>query len=152
MAVELALGFLVIGLLGWLAIEVVARVRQRHHCDAFVAELRQFEEIFRRYPPHPAMIGAGGALPRATAEALNSTRWPAGSPLGGNYEWVPPRANAPGGSGSIALTAFAPEFPLRVTRAELARIDRQLDDGDLATGRFRTGFNGWPVFHLNDRR
>jgi hypothetical protein len=149
---ELALGFIIIGLLGWLTIEVVGRLRQRHRCDAFVAELRKFEEIFRQYPPHPATIGAGGTLPRATAEALAGTQWTSGSPFGGNYEWLPMRANTPGGLGVIALTAFAPEFPLRVTRAELSRIDRQIDDGDLATGRFRAGFNGWPIFHLDEKR
>ena len=148
---ELALGFIIVGLCGWLVMEIVGRVRQRYRCEAFVAELRQFEEVFRQFPPHPAAIGAGGALPRATAEALAATRWPRGSPLGGSYEWTPPRAGVPGALGTIAVTAFAPEFPLRVTRTELASIDRELDDGDLATGRFRTGFNGWPLLVLSEK-
>ena len=151
-AVELALAFVVVALTGWLVIEVIARVRQRHRCTAFVTELRQFEEVFRQFPPHPATIGPGGTLPRATAEALENMNWNKGSPFGGTYEWRPPRSLATGGLGTIGLTAFAPDFPLQLSRAELLRVDRQLDDGDPATGRFRTAFNGWPVFHLDDQR
>jgi len=34
---------------------------------------------------------------------------------------------------------------LQLTPDDLIAIDRELDDGNLATGNFRTGFNGWPV-------
>lgn len=58
----------------------------------------------------------------------------------------PPPKVAARGSGAIALTAFPPERPLRLSRADLVRIDQQLDDGNPASGRFRAGFNGWPVY------
>lgn len=53
--------------------------------------------------------------------------------------------------GAIALTAFSPNPPLRLTRADMAYVDRQIDDGNLASGRFRAGFNGWPVYTLGGK-
>jgi len=48
--------------------------------------------------------------------------------------------------GAVTLTAFSPSFPLTLVESDLIYIDRKIDDGNLATGRFRTGFNGWPVY------
>ena len=81
--------------------------------------------------------------------------------FGGNYGWVPPdTANGSGeaegaksgGNGAIVVTAFTPSFPLVLSAADLAYIDAKLDDGNLKTGRFRTGFNGWPVLLVGDKR
>ncbi|MBI2498294.1 MAG: hypothetical protein HYV75_10425 [Opitutae bacterium] len=59
-------------------------------------------------------------------------------------------ASGPGrgwnGRGAVTLTAFAPDLPLTLDNTDLLYIDGQVDDGNLATGRFRTGFNGWPVY------
>ena len=62
---------------------------------------------------------------------------------------MPPQAV--GSPGRITLTAFSPHFPLTLTRSDLLALDRQIDDGDLTTGRFRTGFNGWPVYLVRDK-
>lgn len=53
-------------------------------------------------------------------------------------------------AGRIAVTAFAPSFPLTATRVDLLHVDTAIDDGNLSTGRFRTGFNGWPVYTLGE--
>ena len=82
-------------------------------------------------------------MPRGMEKALGETNWAGGSPFGGNYGWD--------SRGLVVLTAFSPSFPLTLTRADLLEIDRRIDDGDLATGRFRTGFNGWPVYQIEDK-
>ena len=229
---------LVVLLLGaWLAVDLMARSRQRQRCDDLVADLRSFAAAFQK----PASVAALASdaktdgLPAAVVEALKATNWDKASPFGGRYEWLPPTpaptpvsaphptavaapapivmaapaasvpdavdlatkiANAPAmpaaavapdgnasptpaptvnptatamatataattppppaaptpappvGNGAIIVTAFFPQAPLALSRADLLRIDAQLDDGNLATGRFRTGFNGWPVYTL----
>ena len=71
-----------------------------------------------------------------------------GSRLNRPAPWATTWRDPGGGRGVVTLTAFVPQFPLTLTRADLQRIDRLIDDANLATGRFRTGFNGWPVYLL----
>ena len=94
-------------------------------------------------------------IPRGMESALAGTRWLAGPPFGGSYDWLPPTraaadsnddAKKSAAGGLIAVTAFSPAPPLSLTADDLRHIDAKLDDGNLATGRFRTGFNGWPVY------
>jgi Flp pilus assembly protein TadG len=142
LAIEMALVLLILMLGGWLAVEVIARVQQRQRCAAFTAELRELAQAIQRLPPRTT------ADATALATALADTKWSKGSALGGRYELI----SSSGGERVIAVTAFAPDFPLKASRADLLRIDREVDDGDLATGRFRTGFNGWPVYRLEGNR
>jgi hypothetical protein len=46
----------------------------------------------------------------------------------------------------IALSAFSPASPHLLSEADLLALDARLDDGNLATGRFRAGFNRWPIY------
>lgn len=138
--VELLLFLLVLLLAGMLAWMGLNRVRQHQRLAKFGAELQGFathlEQSRTERGRWPATLPAGGH--------------PAPGPaFGGEYGWVPPAAGRPG---MITLTAFAPGFPLELSRADLVEVDRRIDDGDLATGRFRTGFNGWPVYLVMERR
>lgn len=143
--VEGLLILLVIGLAGALLFTIMGRIRHGVRLERFGAELRA----------HAAVIAQAraerGRWPASAAEAgprLMAGGWLDGSDFGGEFGWVPPAAGRPG---MITLTAFAPGFPLELTRADLLTLDRQIDDGDLATGRFRTGFNGWPVWLVADQ-
>lgn len=143
---ELALVLAAVLLTGWLGFELVEHFARQRRGDRLAADLVQFAELFRAHPPAAAAAKAGSEppLPPALVAALAETNWRRGSPFGGNYEWVP----AAGGPGRIVVTAFAPAFPLQMTRADLQRVDRAIDDGDPATGRLRAGFNGWPEYAL----
>ena len=145
LALEMMLVLVTIALGAWLVVEVVARVQQRRRTALFAAELRELAAMIQRQPPRVTVDAA------ALAAALGETSWSKGSAIGGSYEWLPARGGARG-LGAIAVTAFAPSFPLKASRADLLRIDEEVDDGDLATGRFRTGFNGWPVYRVDDKR
>lgn len=156
---EIALVLLVLTLGTILGLSLAGRSQQRRNCDRFIQDLRIFDAAFAGYHQQhnswPAASNAGIDLPPDLAEALKDTSWFQGSPFGGSYGWVAPEpagasANGAGhewdGCGAVTLTAFSPSFPLTLDKADLLNIDSQIDDGNLATGRFRTGFNGWPVF------
>ena len=159
----LALG--IAALVTALVISMVQRSRQRVAVDQLAEDLRIFSTAFQNYhhaqPSWPPSTNGESTIPRGMETALKGSHWLSSTPIGGSYGWVAPdTANASGegegakwgGSGAIVVTAFTPSFPLELSAADLAYIDTKLDDGNLATGRFRTGFNGWPVLLVGDKR
>lgn len=144
---ELLLVVLVVVLAAGLLFTWLGRERHQRNGARFLADLQEFSAAFQDYqrlrrawpPPTTGEV----AVPRGMEEALVETNWADPSPFGGRYDWD--------GRGAVIVTAFAPAFPLELTRAELLAIDRQYDDGNLATGRLRTGFNGWPVYLVGDK-
>lgn len=141
--VELLLCLLVFVLAGTLLFMGLGRIRHHARLGRLGADLQSYARILEQARTE------NGRWPATAAEAgsrLLDGGWAAGSAFGGEYGWVPPGAAAR--PGEITLTAFAPGFPLELSRADLLLIDRTIDDGDLATGRFRTGFNGWPVYRV----
>lgn len=143
---EPVLGLLVVILAVVLAFILVGRFRRQAHCAQFGAELQGFARVFGE------ARAESGRWPATAEEAWAGSPpagWTQGSPFGGRYGWLPPPQN--GLSGQITLTAFSPDQPLDLTSADLLEVDGQIDDGDLATGRLRTGFNGWPVYLVGVR-
>jgi len=68
--------------------------------------------------------------------------------VGGTYRWINTATSKPspaGLAGRISLQAFSPADPLQLSGADLLELDRAIDDGNLATGNFRSGFNSWPI-------
>ncbi len=161
---EIALALLVIALTAVLILTLAGWMRQRRGCDQYIRDLGDFSAVFqgyhRQHDSWPPSGSADVALPPALRRALQATNWFKGSPFGGKYAWVAPdpasaAGHGPGrwgGRGAITLGAFSPDPPLAMDQAALLYIDRQLDDGNLETGRFRTGFNGWPVFLVEAAR
>ncbi|MBI2518197.1 MAG: type II secretion system protein [Opitutae bacterium] len=159
------IGFvLLIAVLGLAVLFTVAgRIRQRRDCDRFIHDVRLFSaalEDFRlKHQAWPPTCGPDDPLPPELAAALKDTRWAGPAPFGGRYGWVAPDPRAAPtdaaagrrNPGVIVLTAFHPGAPLTLGPADLRYIDSQLDDGNPASGRFRTGFNGWPVYQVESR-
>lgn len=143
--VEPLLLLLVLGLAGVLLFTALGRIRHGLRLEQFGAELQAYAAAIEQAR---AERGRWPATAEEAGSRLVDGGWMNGSAFGGEYRWVPPAAGRPG---MITLTAFAPGFPLELARADLLTIDRQIDDGDLATGRFRTGFNGWPVWLVADQ-
>jgi hypothetical protein len=148
------LGVVILCLAVWLVLELGHRLQQQRRCQAFVADLRDFAGAFQQYsrlsPALRAAAAAGDSMPPNLAALLKETNWPKGSPFGGEYAYL---ESFPRGTPrpAVGITAFSPHFPLQVTRAELLMVDRLIDDGNLDTGSFRTGFNGWPVYQLPEK-
>ncbi|MES1194259.1 MAG: hypothetical protein ABUL65_00100, partial [Opitutus sp.] len=143
---EVVLVLLVSALAGVLLFTMTGRVRQNQRREQFAAELQEFEAAFQAYHRQqrtwPPSTKGEAVMPKGMEDVLVETDWVRGSPFGGSYGWD--------SRGAVVLTAFAPAFPLDLTRADLLAIDRQIDDGDPATGRLRTGFNGWPVYYVGE--
>ncbi|MBI5771530.1 MAG: hypothetical protein HZA93_27400 [Verrucomicrobia bacterium] len=157
---EFFLVLLALGLAGYIAVSETGKSQHRARLDQFIAELRTIAGVFETYRAQkgawPPATNPDIRTPLGMESALAATRWRAGPPFGGTYEWQPPfrpaaddkdaASSKPIRGGAIALTAFSPHPPLALTADDLRYIDARLDDGNLATGRFRTGFNGWPVY------
>jgi type II secretory pathway pseudopilin PulG len=143
--VEVLLILLVLALAAALLFTALGRIRHGVRLEKFGAELQTHAAAIEQAR---AERGRWPATAEEAGPRLMEGGWMAGSGFGGEYGWVPPAGGRPG---MITLTAFAPGFPLELTRADLLALDRKIDDGDLATGRFRTGFNGWPVWLVADQ-
>lgn len=143
---ELGLAGLIVMLAAGLAFTGLAEWRDRRRADRCAAHLRTLAAVFeghrRNAGAWPAAALEQGAFPPGMEAVLPRDPWSQPTPFGGHYSWVNQGAPA------LAITAFVPDAPLACSRRDLQRIDRLLDDGNLATGRFRTGYNGWPVYLL----
>jgi len=147
---------LLVGLFGFLAVgAIITTVQHQRHIvalDRFAKDLTVAATAFHSYikekgiaPPDSDI----GVVPQGMAARLTQLDWTAPTAVGGAYRWVNIPAgeiveNAPMG-GTIAITSFPPSPPITLSEEDLREIDRRIDDGNLATGKFRTGFNGWPV-------
>jgi hypothetical protein len=161
--VETGLLLLCVGLAGFIAIFEFGQLRHRMKRDDLVADLQQIAAVLEKHHAQkgewPAATSPDQPIPRGLEAELARTRWSAGTPFGGAYHWTPP-LKTPGDKtdaaspppGHLAVTAFSPSRPLGLTRADLRYIDQKIDDGNLSTGRFQSGFNGWPVLHVHSSR
>lgn len=126
--VEIMVVVVIIGLLAALAVPTFQRMRTRSIATRLANDLRQYSDSFQRYaleqggwPPVGGVsevpAGMEGYLPAAYQEP---------SPLGGGFTWSGDSArlrlaNATGANDEIML-----------------RVDTMIDDGNLASGDFRT--------------
>jgi hypothetical protein len=131
-----------------LASTLFIRLRQNARNEHFAADLlarsAALEEYHNKTGRWPAAAWEGGA-PAGINAYLSGIVWSEESPLGGHYVWAPPAGREPG---LLSVTAFDSDAPLKASPPDLRAIDIALDDGDLGNGRFRTGFNGWPVWRV----
>ena len=132
----------------YVGISFAARWRQHALADRSATEILRLTaalETHRRqlgkWPP----AALEGEVPAGLAAFLGAGKWPATTAVGGRYVWTPPTAR---GGAMLGITAFSPDAPLAARPADLRAIDALLDDGNLATGRFRAGFNGWPTWRV----
>lgn len=140
-------------------VQLVGRRQQHQRRERLGLDLQIFatalQNYHRRTDSWPPSTQGEVVLPVGLEDVLPSTHWAQGSPFGGSYGWIAPRAVVGAAAdrlnhGAITLTAFGRGDPLALTRDDLLQIDRRIDDGDLATGLFRTGFNGWPLYLVED--
>ena len=132
----------IIGLLATMAVTAIAKVRERSENTTVANDLRTFAAAFEQYslelgswPPD----GPAGVLPTGMDGRINEAAWTRGSPGAGRFDWD---------QGTFGVTAAISLFGCNFDDARLLRVDVMLDDGNIATGRFRRVGDGRPMFIL----
>jgi prepilin-type N-terminal cleavage/methylation domain-containing protein len=136
--VEIMIVVAIIALLAVVAMPSFLRARQRSHNSKFMNALRVASDAIDlyasenpgRYPPDRTR----GVLPPELATYLDATLdWTARTPIGGQWDW-----DFNVFSIKAAISVVAPDANVE----QMTEIDAQFDDGDLATGRFRSTVEG----------
>ena len=136
--IELSLVVSIIGFLALVISSEVAQFAQRANIGRTAAEMKGFVAAFIAYtaehgnfPPDSHLT-----LPPGMEEYIDPIHWSNATPLGGHYNWEGPN-NYP----YAGLSIFQATAPARY----ILTLDGMLDDGNLATGGFRTGTGGRPT-------
>ncbi len=147
--IEVMIGITIASIVIAAAIPKVKKSENESRATIIVSDLRTFAAAFDAYAQEkggwPAETAAG-VLPSEMTDRLNPTGWLRVTPMGGQYNWESNQLH--GGTRyraaiSISETASA---PLEVNAETLLALDRLMDDGNLATGNFRTGVNNDPLY------
>lgn len=130
--VEIMIVVVIIGLLAAIAIPALQRVQRRTQATRFISDLRTFAQAFDTYALEngvwPGNAGSG-VVPPGMSDQISTTAWTATNTLGGRWNWDENRFGVVASVSTTGVTA---------TVADMLAIDAQIDDGDLATGRFRS--------------
>jgi len=131
------------------AIPKVKKAEASSRATIVVSDLRTFAAAFEAYAQErggwPVEVAAG-VMPTEMADRLGSTGWLRVTPLGGQYNWESDQLH--GGTryrAAICISETA-TAPLVVNEELWLEMDRLIDDGNLATGNFRTGVNNDPLY------
>ena len=135
--VELMIVVAIIGLVAAIAIPHFAKARESSKNGRFIGDLRIAHQSFivyamekGTYPPdEPA-----GVLPAGMDEYMGTLDWTQPTSLGGQWDWD---------YQVFGITAGVSVHNPVSDNTQLARIDATIDDGDLATGNFRTRAGGY---------
>ena len=101
-------------------------------------EFSIWAQVYGKYPDDSHIVlppEAGGEL------AIDSTTWLASTDLGGNWNWEGPDNYPYAGIAILGATANA---------RQIIQFDQIIDDGNLATGKFRLTANGRHTYILNE--
>jgi prepilin-type N-terminal cleavage/methylation domain-containing protein len=133
--VEIMVVVVIIGLLAALAIPAFQRNRRSSQNARLANDFRVFSQAFEIYNtqngawPDSAAPGIVPSLPTPISDTLRTASWQSAAVLGGQWQWE--NSLASGGDAGICMVGFT------CTDAQLGELDVKLDDGNLATGRFR---------------
>jgi prepilin-type N-terminal cleavage/methylation domain-containing protein len=155
--VELMIAVLIISLLFLMAVPAYQRIQRKARATTIANDFRVFGAAFQAYahekgtwPPE----SAPGVIPTGiTVQDIQTDVWQTMTPIGGKFDWeynqVHPGGTSPGGKwhAAIAITGTS-DAPLIIDADLMKEIDEELDDGDLTTGNFRSGFGDSPIYIL----
>jgi type II secretory pathway pseudopilin PulG len=155
--VELMVVVLILSILFLAAVPTYQQIQRKARATAIANDFRVFGAVFQAYAHErgswPAEATAGVVPTGLNTQDIQVDVWTRSTPMGGKFDWennqTHPGGTSPGGRwrAAIAINATA-ESSLIVDADLMETIDEALDDGDLTTGNFRTGFGDCPLYIL----
>lgn len=152
--VELMIAVLIISILFAMAVPTYQRIQRKARATAVANNFRVFGAAFQAYAHEKGswpVEATAGVIPTGISSLdLQTVVWSLKTPMGGKFDWendqIHPGGTSPGGKwrAALAITGTS-DAPLIVDADLMEAIDRDLDDGDLTTGNFRTGFGDCPL-------
>jgi len=147
--VEIMIVVLIVAIMAMMARVAVLRINLRARASTYWNDCRVFSEVFNRYAQekgdYPPDQNGVGLFPPNMDGYLNRSQWLRKTPLGGTYDWD--NRNA-GNSTGVRFNAVIRVNSCTWTTANLLKIDRWYDDGNLATGNFRVTDAGATVLFI----
>ena len=127
----------VIGLLAAIAIPSYAHARERSLNTRFAADLQVAKAAFieysmdhGKYPPDTMP----GVVPDGMDDYLRRIAWTQPTTLGGSWDWD---------NSQFGFKAGVSVYHPTASIGQMLRIDQMIDDGNLATGDFRSRADGY---------
>lgn len=135
---EIMIVVTIIGIIAALAVPAFDMIRTRSRISTFTNDLRIFDAAFTNYEAekaeYPPSEPTDGAYP-AGMEGLLSNQWPSSRPISGKYSWVyNPNPDPALSEAFIQIQGTAAE-PILLDASELEKVDKNIDDGNLSTGK-----------------
>lgn len=140
--IELMIVVTIIGIVSALARPAFLQVLLSVRSNALMNDFRVFSAGFAQYAQtngaYPASYTKAGGFPPTMQGLINQTQWKRRSPIGGNYAFL--KDNSIRGVRYRALLRVSGSGAAKITltSAQLLRLDRKSDNGNLATGQFFT--------------
>ena len=149
--VELAVVVTIISILAALAMPAFKLIKERTQVSALENDLRQYEQVFEIYElkntKFPPTESTAGVIP-VGMDGLISEAWVLPSPVGGVYRWVNDNASPdPKNHKTYIEIVGTVEQPIMIEASRLHKLDREMDDGNLSTGRIQI-FGSNIIFYI----
>lgn len=128
----------ILGLLLMIAFPSWQRTRENSMSGRYISDLRLAVAAFELYAAensgYPEEV-LPGSVPEGMASYLpKRMNWTLETPIGGQWDWDHLQ---------FGVTAGVSVYLPLASVEQMQRVDRQIDDGDLATGMFRTRTSGY---------
>jgi len=134
---ELMIVVAVIGLLAAIALPSFARARERSVNVRFAADLQVAKAAFTEYsmehgdyPPDTMP----GEMPEGMADYLRRIAWTKATAIGGQWDWD---------RGTFGFKGGVSVYHPTASNDQMLQVDNTIDDGNLATGEFRSRSEGY---------
>lgn len=147
--IELMIVVSIIAIAAMLVRIAMQRINLRARASAYWSDCRVFSEAFNRYAQEkgdfPADQNGVGLFPPNMDGYLNRTQWLRKTPLGGTYDWDNKTAS---NSTRVKFNGVIRVNGCTWTTANLTKVDKWYDDGNLTTGNFRVTDGGATVLFI----